>query len=224
MAKVSTLDRPMYSYAEAARLLDLPTATLRWWLEGARRAGKDYPPVIRAQRTGADAVTWGEFVEAGLLRGYREKRVSLQKMRPFIQKMRDRLDLSYPLAHYRPLIDPAGRKLVYDMQREVDLPPEMYLIRFDEGQTQLAPPILAFLDRVEFDGGPALRYRPAGKKSPVAIDPDVAFGVPQIRGVRTELVAESIDAGESESDASASWGLSNAEVRAAIAWEHRKAA
>jgi uncharacterized protein (DUF433 family) len=228
MASVATLHRPLYSYAEAARLLDLPTTTLRWWLEGARRGDVDYPPVIRPERTGGDAVTWGEFVEAGLLRGYRQKSVPLQRMRPFIEKMRERMGVPYPLAHYRPLIDPANRKLVYDLQLEANLPPDMYLVEFEGGQTELAPPILEFLERVEFDQGvglgPALRYWPAGRASPVAIDPKVAFGEPQIRGIRTELVAESVDAGESEAEASASWGLSTADVRAAIAWEHRKAA
>jgi uncharacterized protein (DUF433 family) len=221
MATVSTLDRPLYSYAEAARLLDLPTATLRWWLEGGHRKGVEYQPVIRPEPTGADAVTWGEFVEAGLLRGYRKKRVPLQRMRPFIQKMRERMKMPYPLAHYRPLIDRS--KLVYDLQREVQLPPEMYLVRFEGGQTQLAPPILEFLERVEFEGGngPALRYWPVGKQSPVVIDPKIAFGVPQIRGIRTELVAESVSAGESEAEVSASWGLSAKDVRAALAWENR---
>lgn len=226
MAKISTLDRPMYSYAEAARLLDLAPATLRWWLEGARRGDVDYPPVIRSERTGADAVTWGEFVEAGLLRGYREKRVPLQRMRPFIEEMRQRTGMPYPLAHYRPLIDHTARKLVYEIQRELELPPEMYLVEFEGGQMELAPAALQFLDRVDFEegGGAARRYWPVGRESPVLIDPKLAFGVPQIRGIRTELVAESVAAGESPSQAAKSWGLSVDDVRAAVKWETRKAA
>jgi uncharacterized protein (DUF433 family) len=224
MAKVSTLDRQMYSNAEAARLLDLPPATLRWWLEGARRGDVDYLPVIRPERTGAD-VTWGEFVEAGLLRGYRQKNVPLQRMRPFIAEMRERTGMPYPLAHCRPLIDHAARKLVYEIQHEVDLPSSMYLVEFEGGQMELAPVASQFLDRVDFDAsGAAQRYWPAGKLSPVAIDPKVAFGIPQIRGVRTELIAESIMAGESEAQVAASWGLSAADVRAALAWENREAA
>lgn len=223
MAKVTTLDRPMYSYAEAARLLDLPPATLRWWLEGAVRNGVEYAPVIRQTRTGADAVTWGEFVEAGLLRGYRQKRVPLQRMRPFIEKMRERTGMPYPLAHYRPLIDHAARKLVYELQHELELPHEMYLVEFEGGQMELAPAALQFLDRVDFEegGGAARRYWPAGKQEPIAIDPEVAFGMPQIHGIRTESVAESVDAGESNNEAARSWGLDPAEVAAALAWEHR---
>lgn len=224
MAKVSSLDRRMYSVLEAARLLDLPPATLRWWLEGTRRGAKDYAPVIRPQRTGSDAVTWGEFVEAGLLREYRRKKVSLQKMRPFIVEIRERLGLPYPLAHVRPDIDPKTAKLIYDLQHETTLPPALYLIDFEHGQTQLAAPIVQFLDHVEFaDAGPAVRYWPAGKRSPVAIDPQVAFGMPQIRGVRTESIAESVEAGESDDEAAKAWGIEPVEVRAALAWEHRAA-
>jgi len=224
MAKVSTLDRPMYSYAEAARLLDLPAATLRWWLEGARRGDVDYLPVIRPERTGAD-VTWGEFVEAGLLRGYRQKNVPLQRMRPFIAEMRERTGMPYPLAHWRPLIDHAARKLVYEIQHQVDLPSSMYLVEFEGGQMELAPAAIQFLDRVDFDaGGAAQRYWPAGKESPVAIDPDIAFGMPQIRGIRTESVAESIDAGESNDEAARSWGLAPSDITAALEWEHRQKA
>src|ERR1700722_2240679 len=225
MAKVVTLERPLYSYAEAARLLDLSPTTLRWWLEGSVRGGTAYPPVIRSEPTGVDVVTWGEFVEARLLKGYRQKRVPLQKMRPFIEEMRAKLDVASPLAHCRPLVDPARRKLVYDLQIETNLPREMYLVEFEGGQTALAPPILQFLERVELDDdGVPIRYWPQGKDVPVVIDPSVAFGVPQIRGIRTELVAESIDAGESEATVASSWGLTPADVKAAVDWEHRKAA
>ncbi len=225
MAKIVTLDRPLYSRAEAARLLDLSSATLRWWLEGGVRGSTEYPPVIRPEPTGVDVVTWGEFVEARLLKGYRQKRVSLQKMRPFIEGMRAKLEVPYPLAHCRPLVDPGRRKLVYDLQVETSLPREMYLVEFEGGQTALAPPMLQFLERVELDeDGVPVRYWPQGKDVPVVIDPSVAFGVPQIRGIRTELVAESIDAGDSEATVARSWGLTPADVKAAVDWEHRKAA
>jgi uncharacterized protein (DUF433 family) len=225
MAKIATLDRPLYSYAEAARLLDLSSTTLRWWLEGGVRSGTEYPPVIRPEPTGVDLVTWGEFVEARLLKGYRQKQVSLQKMRPFIERMRAALEVPYPLAHCRPLVDPARRRLVYDLQLESSLPREMYLVEFEGGQTALAPPMLQFLERVELDKhGVPVRYWPKGKDSPVVIDPSIAFGVPQIKGIRTELVAESVAAGESEATVARSWGLTTADVKAAIDWENRKAA
>lgn len=215
---VSLLDRPIYSYAEAARLLQLPAQTLRRWMEGAKRAGKDYPPVIRAEPLGVDYLTWGEFVEAGLLLGYRQKHVSLQKMRPFIERMRVEQGIPYPLAHFKPLID--KKELVYELQQQTLLDPRLYLVRAEGDQMLLAPPVQEYLDRVDFDpAGVVSRLRPSGRLSPVVIDPEVSFGIPQIKGVRTELVAESVAGGETEEQAALSWGLGLSEVRAALAWE-----
>lgn len=215
---LTVLDRPLYSYVEAARLLQVPTETLRRWLEGATRAGVVYPPVIRAEPTGSDAVTWGEFVEAGLLRGYRSKSVPLQKMRPFIQKARERFDVPYPLAHLKPMID--NQRLVYELQQEAGLSPELYLINAEDDQMLWAEPVSEFLERVEFDPvGSVSRFFPFGLRTPVVIDPEVSFGIPQIRGIRTELVAETVAAGESEDEAALSWGLGKSDVDAALKWE-----
>jgi uncharacterized protein (DUF433 family) len=212
------LDRYLYSFGEAARLLQIPTETLRRWLVGASRAGVSYQPVIRAYPGGPDAVSWGEFVEAGLLREYRAKRVSLQKMRPFIEKARDRFGVPYPLAHFGPKLD--DRRLVYGIQQEAGLDRDLYLVDADDDQMRWAAPVERFLTTVEFDAtGSVRRVLPLGPRTPVAIDPEVSFGVPQIRGVRTELVAESVAAGESPEEAARSWDLGQADVEAALAWE-----
>jgi uncharacterized protein (DUF433 family) len=216
---LTVLDRPLYSFGEAARLLQVPTETIRRWLEGAVRAGVRYPPVIRARPSGLDAVTWGEFVEAGLLRGYRAKHVPLQKMRPFIDKAREQFGVPYPLAHFGPKID--HKQLVYALQQEADLDPDLYLVNADDDQMRWASPVEEFLETVQFDAaGSVSRVFPLGLETGVAIDPEVSFGVPQIRGIRTELVAESIAAGETEEEAARSWGLDQDDVVAALRWEN----
>ncbi len=222
---LAVLDRPLYSTREAARLLNLPGRTLRRWLEGATIRRVEYPPVIRPEPTSSDSVTWGEFVEAGLLRGYRNRRVPLQKIRPFIEKIRERRGIPYPLAHFQPLID--RQQLVYELQQESLLDPRLYLVEAVGGQMLWAEPIKDFLERVEFEpGGSVSRLYPFGLGTRVVIDPEVSFGVPQIKGVRTELVAESVAAGESAEDAALSWGLGMEDVGAALEWEGslRKAA
>lgn len=219
MARVSVaiLNRPLYSIWEAALLLHVPSATLRRWLEGARVRGVSYPPVIRAEPTGVDDVTWGEFIEAGLLRGYRDKRVPLQKMRPFIERMRSEFSVPYPLAHFKPMVD--NKQLVYTLQTETELDPALFLIRAEGDQLFWAAPVQEFLETVDFDPeSVVIRLHPMGKAQPVAIDPELAFGIPQIRGIRTELIAESVEAGGIQ-EAVTSWGLTPAEVDAALVWE-----
>jgi uncharacterized protein (DUF433 family) len=207
----------MYALTEAARLLRMPPQTLRRWLEGTTVKGTAYLPVIRTQPTGADAVTWGEFVEAGFLREYRLKQIPLPKMRKFIEGARHEFRVPYPLAHFRPMID--NRELVYELQLRAGLEPEFYLVRSVNDQLLLTQVVLEFLEKVEFSPDEIVwRLRPGGKESPVTIDPNVAFGIPQIRGIRTELVAESIAAG-GYAEAEASWRLSPAEIDAALAFE-----
>ncbi|MCA1695932.1 MAG: hypothetical protein LC749_15065 [Actinobacteria bacterium] len=46
----------------------------------------------------------------------------------------------------------------------------------------------------QFEDNIARRLRPDGKNSPVMIDPEVAFGLPVVRWVRTEIVHELSDA------------------------------
>lgn len=68
---ISLLVRPTYSLAEAARLLRVSPSKLRWWLEGAVRGSRQYPPVLRSEPTGDSHVSWGEFIEAAYLCEYR---------------------------------------------------------------------------------------------------------------------------------------------------------
>jgi uncharacterized protein (DUF433 family) len=217
---VTVLDRELYSTAEAARLLRLPPRTLRNWLEGNTMRGVHYPPVIRPEPTGSDLVTWGEFVETAFLAEYRRGRdVPLQHLRPVIEGLRERYGVPYPLAHFRPFV--ADRELVLGLQSaEVD--ESMQLVVYRNGQLILSPPAQAFVDKVEFDDDIARRLYPDGKASPVVVDPEIAFGIPVVRGVRTEVIHELFDAGDSVELIANGYDLPRETVEAAIRFETRR--
>lgn len=219
LTRVATLSRPLYSIGAAARLLRTPPTTLRWWLEGGRRAGKVYPPVLRPSASGVDEVTWAEFVEADLLRRYRGMGIPLQRMRPFIEAARARFGVPYPLAHYRPLV--LDRDLVLELQNVSGLDPRLYLFEPAGGQLRLAAPVRDFLEKVDFENWVVGRIHPLGVESPVAIDPELSFGAPQIRGLRTESLVEAIRAGESIEDAAEAWGVARRDIKAALTWEEQ---
>jgi uncharacterized protein (DUF433 family) len=219
------LEQPLYSIGEAARLLEIVPSKLRRWLEGAEVRGTTYGPVIRSSPTGRNDVTWGEFVEAGFLREYRVRGVTLQHLRPFIEEMRAHYHVRYPLAHFRPKVDRPTHQLMLELkqlQDEVGLDEDLSLVKALSGQLVWAGPMRAFLEKVEFDpAGVSRRMLPLGKDALVVIDPELAFGIPQIRGVRTEIIAEAIAAGESQSQVVSSYGLTADEVMAALRWELR---
>jgi uncharacterized protein (DUF433 family) len=222
------LERQLYTVGEAARLLRLPSSKLRRWLEGFTTNGRFYEPVIRPAPTGSDVVTWAEFVEAGFLREYRARRVSLQYLRPVIDEMRKEFKVRYPLAHFKPLVDIPSRQLVLGIQQATHLDDDLaLLVRLPSGQLQWAAAVQAFIDKVEFDAeGVVERMHPLGKASPVIIDPEVTFGVPQVKGIRTEIIAETYAEAGSWERVARDWHLSVEDVQAALQWEltSRKAA
>ena len=239
---VATLDREIYNEAEAARILQVPQSTLHWWLEGSVRGGRSYPPVIRAEPTGKRAVTWAEFIEAGLLRQYRrELHVKLAELRRFIEILRDQLGVPYPLACYLPAVGEGARlvvsadlagpsagtagegaKVILDAQEQAGLRADLSLVAITSNQLIWTPAAEAFLRRVDWDPNdlPAAWRPHEDSSSPVRCSPVTRFGRPAIRGISTEAIVEHLDAGEDEQEVAEQFDLDVADVRWALSFEH----
>lgn len=216
---VSILEREMYSEADAARLLNVAQGTLHYWLEGRNYRGKTYKPIIRPEARGSRTVTWAEFIEAGLLRQYRrELSVPMPELRTFIDGLREHLGIPYPLAHQRPFV--ADRKLVYELQEDAGLAPELCLVATAGGQLILTPASDAFFNRVAWDGELPRGWRPhADPQSPVRMTPDLRFGRPEVGGVSTEVLWEHAKDGEADEEIAEGFGLSEEDVRWALTYE-----
>jgi uncharacterized protein (DUF433 family) len=101
------------------------------------------------------------------------------------------------------------------------------VLEVTSGQLLLGRAAESFIEHVEFSeegDNSAVRVFPAGKQSPVVIDPRRSFGAPSIRGVRTEALAELIDAGESPEGVAEDFDLPVELVKAAVAYEWTMAA
>jgi uncharacterized protein (DUF433 family) len=221
MSDVTVLDKPMFSEAGAARLLDLSQATLHWWLEGGERRHKQYPPVIRQKPSGEREVTWGEFVEAGLLRQYRKRHnVKLTELRIVIDHLRQTYGVPYPLAHFQPFVG-EGRKLILELQDQANLAPDFCLVAVAAGQPVLTQPAESYIHRVEWDDNLAVAWRPhADERSPVRMRPEVRYGLPAIRGIRTDVLWEQVEGSNLDFDEVAeTYDLTPDEVRWAHSYE-----
>jgi hypothetical protein len=217
---VSVLDRAVFPEAEAARLLRLPQSTLNYWLEGGTRSGRTYKPVIRVTPKGTRVpVTWAEFIEAGLLREYRRThRVPMAELRAFIDVLRDRFGIPYPLADRRPFV--AGRELLSEAQDASGLDPEFCLVAEARGQLVLTSAADSFVRRVTWDGDVAAGWRPHDDPhSPVRMAPDMRSGRPEVGGVSTEILWEHAESNEDVTEIADVFDLSVDEVRWALAYE-----
>ena len=213
-------DRLRYSLSEAARYLQVHASTLRWWLEGGKRGERAYPPVLREEPTGTSELSWYEFLEAGWLREYRGH-LSLRRLRPLIMSLREEFQVLHPLATVQPFV--AGRHLVYKLQTELDIPQGLWIV-VGSGQLVLTAQAKAFFKRVHFHPptGAAESFTLVKADAPVVLNPNRAFGIPTIRGVRAEILSELYEAGEPEdfiTQIYTDYGITTTDIKTAVDFE-----
>jgi len=225
---VELLSRPVYGLQQVDRILGLRTGTARRWIDGYRRGGKSYPPVVREHSTGDEVVTWGEFVETRLLTEYRDAGVALIRMRPAVDVLREELQTPYPLASARTWLDVRGRELVRKVQEQVGLERGLALVVVRTGQHVMwSDEAEAFSRSIEWTGDRAdaqpRLLRPHDDLAEVVIDPLRGFGEPVVRNVRTEVLAELFRAGESPDSLAELYELPRTMIDEALRYELRTA-
>ena len=116
------------------------------------------------------------------------------------------------------------KELVLEVQEKNDLPSPIAIVVRSGQQILLAGDANRFFKKIEFEPSPSgdvRRIHPAGKASPVVIDPLVRFGRPAVDGVATERLWELFDAGESLDEISDNYDMDIELIRAAVAYEEQ---
>ena len=204
---------PLYTVAEAARFLRLPASTVRAWAFGqgykVKGESRRFQPVISTADPKGRRLSFVNLVELLVLAAIRkEHHVELKQVRSAVEFLRKK----YPSAH--PLAD-------NDFQTNgLDLFVEKYgkLLNISrDGQIAMKEVIQQYLRLVERDasGVPFKLHLPRRDDAPepmaaVVIDPERGYGRPVLdgRGIRTEVVVERFQAGESIASLADDYGLS----------------
>lgn len=184
------LDRPVYTYREVDRLLGLNQDTAKRWINGYRRAGRSYPPIVREHPSDTRWVTWGEFIETRLLGEYRDvDQIKIRKMRGVIERLRAQFGRRYPLAYSRPFVRASDRELIARAQDEGGLDDECWFV-VRTGQYLLTPRAQRFYDANTYGNDPnqtdddpvvtATRIDP--QYPDVVLDPERRSGRPTVAG------------------------------------------
>lgn len=217
---IDLLARPVYGMAQVDWILRLHPGTARRWIDGYERGRKKYPPVVRLESTGDELVTWGEFTEARHLSEFRADGVSMVRMRPAVERLRETFDTQYPLAQARPWLEERGRELVLKVQEDVGLEKQLLLVVVRNNQLALSLPTRQFVNSVDFGGTDIVqRMHPLPDLDQVWLDPLRQFGDPVVRSVPTSVVAEQVRAGDDAATIAALYELSEDEVWQAIRYE-----
>jgi uncharacterized protein (DUF433 family) len=217
---------PAYSVREAARYLHIPAATLRSWV-----AGREYPvrsgvgsfrALIRCADQPSVRLSFENLVEAHVLRALREYGVPLRAVRPAIAYAEQELRIERLLLSKDALLTD-GENVFLERVGEL-----INLTR--SGQLAIRSVLREYLHRVERDTShlPIKLYPFVGaqnERRTILIDPSISFGRPVVArsGIRTQVLADRINAGESIADLTDDYGLTTQEVEDAIVY-HQAAA
>jgi uncharacterized protein (DUF433 family) len=214
-------DFPVYSVQDAARYLGVPVPTLRTWVTGR---GRQEPVIWRPP--GASALSFTNLVEAYVLSAMRRKyKIPLQRIRPALQYVEQRIGVDRPLAHQD--FQAHGAELFVQHLGDLHCVTK-------PGQIAMKEVLDSYLERIERDSdGVAARIFLFARSGPsldqprvVLVDPRRAWGRPMLAsaGVPVDAVIGRYKAGEDPTELADDYGCTVADIMEVIRWEIRRAA
>jgi uncharacterized protein (DUF433 family) len=226
---------PIYEPTEAARLVRMSVSRVRRWLRGyeyrySSGPGSDssrrrQPPIVRRRdETGSPYASFLDLIELWFARAFLvEGRLSPQRVRKAFDEARAITGLDHPFARRRFFTE--GTQIymeVHDREASADVQHLLQLL--SGGQWVIAPIVLQYAQRVEFDSETdmVVKWWPLGRDARVTVTPTVAFGAPTLegRGIRTATLYDLYRAEGDDADRVAQWmKIAPEEVESAIRFE-----
>jgi uncharacterized protein (DUF433 family) len=227
---VPLLDRPTYAYAEVDRLVGLRPGTARRWINGYDRGGRHYEPILRLRTEDVEWVTWGEFVEARMLAEFRDASVPTARLRAAVSRLRAEFGIAYPLAHLRPYLAAESGELAIEATRLDGEDEGLLVVRTGQRILEASRSVINAATLAADDKGEkfAVEIEPDADYPGIKMHPDRLSGQPTFEGRRISVatIAGMVAAAEQREDIAADYGLSLAQVDAAVRYaaKHQLAA
>ena len=208
---------PRYSYAEAERLAGVSRGTAKRWLGAtttADRMGSALPRAGDPRPTSGlpGYVSFADLVEIAAVQHFRRGRWSLGTIRTLIEECQAISGVDRPLIMQR-----------FQAQAQDTFVERNGSFAGLTGKKRLRAwyTLHTFLDTLEYEGDFVSRWWPLGADVPVMVDPAFGFGLPVIAntGLRTEIVLEQMQVGETETAIAEDYHLPVESVAAAIQFE-----
>ena len=208
------LSAPAYRIMEAARYARTSNQTIRSWekLQG------NHITIVTA-REEREALSYLQLIEVGVVAAMRKSGVKLDTVRNARQYLSEAFNSPHPFAQYRFKTD--GKTLFMDYDQIVVAEKDKLLNINERGQLAWNEILSGLLQEFEYDSeiGTVLRWRVDGMESPIRIDPRIAFGSPNVRGIPTWVLRDRWASGDGIGDIAEDYDLTSDLVNAALRFE-----
>lgn len=204
---------PAYQVNEAARYARITTQTIRNWQQRPD-SGKS---ALHHREKGA-ALSYFQLVEVAFVAVMRRMGLKLSLIKDARAYMAQNLNSEFPFVEYKFKVQ--GPRIVMDLsQFDKRAPKNKLIVVSHGGQLEWRDMLGRKFEEFDYEKGLAVRWHIAGRGSPILIDPQIAFGAPQIKGVPTWAIKGRQKAGESLADIADDFHLKILEVEKAIQFE-----
>lgn len=215
-------DLPRYTYPEGARATGVPASTIMAWVRGqqykTKRGTGFFRPIIKRSTDGR--LSFHDLIKVHVLRGLRvTQHTKLEGVREAARIAEEQYGVPELLISQE--LRFGGGRLFLDRLGELfELTPARQIV-----MRQL---LIDYLARIDFgEGGLPRDFHPiermpsnTGRKL-ILVSPFISFGRPVVKrlGVSTQAIADRLNAGETAESVVADYGLEDAELQEALAYE-----
>jgi uncharacterized protein (DUF433 family) len=216
---------PLYTLTEAARYLAVPPNTFTTWAEGYTRhfpgrASVKKGPVVTAfpGGRGTPRVPFVGLSEAMVLAAFRRSGLPMQRIRPAVRILQEKIGLDHVLASQRVYSD--GAEILYDFAERYDEDEIGMLVVVRSGQYVFRSVVANYLQRISYDddGWARRLVLPITRRRIITVDPWRGFGQPLFLhgGAPLDNVLSRIRAGEPLEDVAADFEIPRKDVQEAL--------
>lgn len=207
------LTLPAYHVKDAARFAGVSVGTIGNW----QRAQRNFVPALAAREEGF-SLSFLQLVELRFVAAMREAGIKLKAIRAAREYLAKAFETEFPFADIR--LKHNAQNIIVDLEESEGATfRDVVLIADKGGQYSWKDIIGRKFQEFEYVDTIARRWHVAGRKSPIVIDPHIAFGAPQVKGIPTWVIKNRFVGGESLGEISADFGLTQKHVKAALNFE-----
>jgi len=207
------LSSALFTFREAGAYLDVPTTTIKNWSHRGVRRGEPLVTAFAGDR-GVPSLSFVGLTEAYILSVFRNAGVSMQRIRPALERLKADEGLEYALASGHLYTD--GRDVLFDYAFKAGDEIQRQLTEVRNGQTVLRPVIQSRLQRIQWDDDswPTRLHLPGFHVAKVIVDVRRAYGRPIVLSgdARVEDVVGRFFGGDPIDEVARDFGLSPEEV------------
>ncbi|MEI6725901.1 MAG: hypothetical protein WCN81_06735 [Actinomycetes bacterium] len=207
---------PLYSLTDVARYSRAQQQLVRRLYLGYRDGDAVRSPLLTptAAIDGPSPLAFEDLIETALIAALRARRISLQAIRE-AHRIATREVGEHPFAQRDILV--AGSDIFMRAGGSVGRDGEQLATLTKGGQRALEPVLAEYLQIVDWQEGWPAEWQPRG--GVVRQNPEVEYGLPQVKGVRTEILRGRFEAEEPIKTIAADFGLTPSEVEHALRYE-----